>query len=206
MLLPLLGWRLGHRERWRKATPALVGLFLLPVPFNLTHFDQGTYGERWMANRQYVLTTAVRMPFASDVPRDVRPMSSAIVVDPVTIGFLLDAAEAGKLTPSTTPLTPAVVNEFRVRLGVAHRLEPGPPLHCPSYDHPITLDTRRGDVLHLGSAVRVAIVDDGQRASRSVVFPASTAQDVQLTIELPNLSLWIGPTANDKSFSLCQET
>lgn len=206
LVLPLLAVSAeAIAERWRRLTPALVALFLLPVPFNLAGFDAGVYGAPWMANREYVLTTAVRVPFARDVPRDVRPMSSAIVLDPVTIGFLLDAAAEGRLTPSNVPLTPAVIDEFKVRLGVARRVRSGHRTDCQTYDQPITLEPQVGDVLHLGSGVRVAAYDGLRPSKRQIVFPGSAQGDAQLTIELPDLSLWIGPVRSATMFRLCQQ-
>jgi hypothetical protein len=189
--------------RWRQATPVLVALLLLPIPFNLAHFDQGVYGEGWMKQRRYVLTTAVRMPFAKDVPRDVRPMTSPLTLDPVTIGFLLDAADRGDLKPSDVPITQPVVDEFEVRLGVALRVHPGQPSRCRTHHEPVVLETKLGDEIHLGTGVSVAIFAHGRPSSRHVNFPIAADGDARLTIELPGLDLWIGPLGNAKAFRLC---
>jgi hypothetical protein len=190
-------------RRLPSVTPILVALFLLPVPFNLTRFDPGVYDEHWMEQREYVLTTAVRMPFARDVPPDVRPMSSAIVEDPVTIGFLLELADQGLLNPSTDPINQATISEFQIRLGVARRIHDGPPAECPTHSGPVTLRTRPGDVVHLVTGVNIATFDGSVPSDRRVPFPASLGDDVQLTIELPDLWLWIGPQSGATSFRAC---
>ena len=190
-------------QQWRRATPVLVVLFLLPVPFNLTSFDEGVHDEYWMARREYVFTTAVRMPFAHDVPRDVRPLSDRFYLDPVTIGFLLDATAQGRLTPSTIPLTPQVINEFKVRLGVVRRAQPESPVDCRTYDQPITLKPRQGEVLPLDSAVTVATFDADQQGP-PVPFALSRRGHTQLTVELPDLTLRIGPVPGSPTFRLCR--
>ena len=64
---------------------------------------------------------SVRMPFARQVPSDVRPIPDVYLSRTLDIGFLLDAKRSGRLDPSTDPLTPKQVNEMKVRLGVAQR-------------------------------------------------------------------------------------
>jgi hypothetical protein len=181
-----------------------VALLLLPIPFNLANFDQGVFGARWMQQRKYVLTTAIRMPFARDVPRDVTPMTAPLTDDPVTIGFLLDAADRGDLKPSSVPITEPVLDEFHVRLGVARRVDPGRrPSACRTYRQPLVLQTKPGDEIHLGTGVDVAIFANGRPSSRQIPFPDGGGEDARLTVDLPGLDLWIGPMGNAKIFRLC---
>jgi len=204
LLLPLVAVAAeAIAERWRQATPVLVAILLLPIPFNLANFDQGVFGERWMQQRKYVLTTAIRMPFARDVPRDVRPMTAPLTDDPVTIGFLLDAADRGDLKPSTVPITQPVLDEFHVRLGVARRVDPGRPSGCRTYRRPVVLQTKPGDEIHLGSGVAVAIFAHGRPSSRQIPFPDGGDEAARLTVDLPGLDLWIGPMGDAKAFRLC---
>lgn len=190
-------------ERWRLATPVLTAILLLPIPFNLANFDQGAFGAGWMEQRRYVLTTAIRMPFARDVPRDVRPMTAPLGLDPVTIGFLLDAADRGDLKPSDVPLTKSVVDEFKVRLGVSREIDPGLPSGCRTYREPVVLNTKPGDEIHLGTDVDVAIFANGRPSSSRIPFPHEVGEDTRLTIELPGLDLWVGPQGTAKAFRLC---
>jgi len=189
--------------RWRLAVPILTGILLLPIPFNLANFNQGAFGPGWMQQRRYVLTTAIRMPFARDVPRDVRPMTGPLDVDPVTIGFLLDAADRGDLKPSNVPITKPVVDEFQVRLGVSRQVDPGLLSGCRIYREPVVLQTKPGDEIHLGSDVAVAIFANGRPSTRRIPFPHAVGEDTRLTVELPGLDLWIGPDGTAKSFRLC---
>lgn len=180
-------------RRWRPLTPALVALFLIPIPYNLSGFDPDIFGEGYMRQREHVLTTAVRMPFAADVPSDVQPIPDPFASDAVTIGFLLHAKRSGDLEPSTTPLGPQVVNEFRVRLGVASRPGRGPVGDdCRAVSAPFALSTEQGDRFRLTGRARIATAEDGQRSGPFVDFPGDGSRN-DLTIELPDLDLWVAP-------------
>lgn len=179
-------------RRWRPLTPALVAVFLIPIPFNVSSFDPQIFNEAYMQNREHVLTTAVRMPFASDVPPDVQPIPDPFASDAVTIGFLLHAVRTGDLEPSTTPIGPTVVNEFRVRLGVASRPGHVLRLDCRLVSEPFILDTEQGDTFRITGPVRIATARDGQRSGPLVDFPGDRTRN-ELTVELPDLELWIAP-------------
>jgi hypothetical protein len=101
------------------------------------------------------------------------------------------------------PLTPEVINEFKVRLGVAQRVDPERVVDCRTYDAPITIDPAVGDQLHLGSDVAIATIEDGRRTSRSVVRRPLLG-GTELTVELPDLHLWVGPRPGATTFRLCQ--
>jgi hypothetical protein len=189
--------------RWPVLVPALVALFLLPIPFNVDGFGDGPFGRDYMEARRATLTTAVRMPFARDVPRDVQPVPDPYASDAVTIGFLLSAEQAGRLNPSTTPLTPAVIDQFKVRLGVAQREGDGPPSGCRTHEAPLSIDPQPGDVLHLGSAVGIAPATAGQQSGAAVQF--NPIAGTELTIELPDLHLVVVPAWLATSFELCEE-
>ena len=92
-------------RRWRVLTPVVMALLLVPIPFNLDGFrDDVFFGRRYFDSEERLLTTAVRMPFAREVPRGVRIVPDPYLED-VTIGWLLDAEKAGRLNRSTGPIT-----------------------------------------------------------------------------------------------------
>lgn len=190
-------------RRWRVLTSALVALFLLPIPFNLGGFTPPVFGRAYMDSRRYILTTAVRMPFADKVPRDVQPVPDPYSSDAVNMGFLLTAKQNGDLTPSKVPLTPAVVNEFRVRLGVAQRPGSGGyPTGCRTLTTAMVVDAAKGDVFVIGTPVAITTEKGGRPTSPRVVF--APASGTKLTIELPDLRLRITPAQGAASFSLCE--
>ena len=123
LTVPALGVAVDAlRKRWGFLWPALIVLLLVPVPANMRAFDNDSvFNGRYFDEEQRILSTVVRMPFARQVPSDVRPIPDVYLSRTLDIGFLLDAKRSGRLDPSTNPLTPKQVNEMKVRLGVAQR-------------------------------------------------------------------------------------
>ena len=78
-------------RRWNVSFVPLVVLLLLPIPWNASTFGTGTFNADFFRSEKRILTTAPRVPFASEVPRNVHPINDPFLQD-VTIGFLLDAA------------------------------------------------------------------------------------------------------------------
>ena len=188
-------------RRWRLVTPAMAVLLLVALPGTIGAFEPLAFGERYMDERRRILTTAVRMPFARDVPPDVRP-----VPDPydgnLTIGFLLEAADAGKLKPYPWDISPEVENEMRIRLGLAQRTNEEMLVFCsPQYD-PLFLELSKGDVVGFGGNVTVQTVDgDGRASSPLVNFNSRNGR--LLVAELDDLHVELRPARSDPSFSLC---
>lgn len=192
--------------RWRALGPALVVMFLIPIPFNLSAFEPEAFGPAYMRQREHVLTTAVRMPFARDVPGDVQPIPDVFSSDSVTMSFLLGAAARGDLDRSTGPLDEATTNEFRVRLGVAARPRTGPPsFDCQTVDQRIRLRPEEGDVFHITGPVRIATQEgNSKRASGPWVDFTGQPSANELTIELPDLHLVVQRARKGGSPRLCR--
>lgn len=190
-------------RRWRFLTPVLGALLVVPMPFTFGEFDSRGFSEGYFRHRKHVLTTAVRMPFADEVPPEVRPIPDPYDSDGLTIGYLLDAVEAGRLEPSTEELTPAVVNEFRVRLGF-HQTTSTEGLReaeCASTgSRDVSLDA--GESILLRGRVSVRTIERGRATSPVVGFDASSAVGEVFTAELPNLELRI-TSAGGWPFRIC---
>jgi hypothetical protein len=207
--LPLLAWAIQElARRWRVALPVALALLLAPIPLNLGEFapDQFTFGEHYMAKREYILTTAVRMPFADDVPRDVQPVPDPFASDAVTIGFLLTAERNGDLTPSSHPLGPDDVNEFKVRLGVAATDTPtlGGDLtgDCRPVRRPVALSPSVGDVFVARGPVQIS-TREGERASGPPVFFEAGSR---LEVVLDDLRLLVGPAPRQPEVTVCSDS
>lgn len=186
-------------DRWRWATPALVVLLVLPIPFNLSGFNPDIFGPDYMRQREDILTTAVRMPFARRVPRDVQPIPDPYASDDVTMGFLLNAGRNGDLTPSSRPLGPLTTNELKVRLGVAARPVSGPSPRCDPSTGLLELSPDEGDVFVTRSPMRIATRDGHRRSGPAVGYAAGS----ELTVELADLDLLVLPAPGAASFTLC---
>ena len=194
-------------SRWRSLTPvlttALAALFLVAIPYNWSGFGGFPFGPRYMEEREQILTTAVRMPFAYDVPDDVQPAPDPYASDAVNMGFLLSAERSGALTPSAEPITPAVENEFRVRLGVAQRFSDDFPASCKTITGQIRVAPKQGDRYLITEPVAIATRDGDRQNGPAVVFnPALNGKE--LTIELPDLQLVFKAPAGAPTFQLCE--
>ena len=86
----------------------MVVLLILGVPWNATNFDNGVFGPSYMDRTQAILTNAVRVPGAGQVPADIRPIREPLMPRGVDMGFLRQAAADGKLDAPSTPARPVV--------------------------------------------------------------------------------------------------
>lgn len=204
MSLPLLGVAAqALAERWKPLTPVFVAAFLLLIPFNLQGFEPGPpFGKDYMEQREYLLTTAVRMPFAGGVPASVQPVPDIYASDQVNMGFLRTALANGKLRPSTVELTPEVVNEFRVRLGLSEGPATSFPPSCTPVGRSLAVDLREGDRFVLTDSANVA-TRQGKRPTSGPVQLLPKQNGAEFRAELPTLELIIAPTRASKDLRYC---
>jgi hypothetical protein len=191
-------------RRWRVVTPVVMVLLLLPIPFNLDGFrDDVFFGRRYFDSEERLLTTAVRMPFAREVPRGVRVVPDPYLQD-VTIGWLLSAQDAGRLDPSTGPISAREANELRVRLGVAEWKTGAAISHCRKVHGPLDLQPAKGARYEIRAPVDISTVGpNGRETSDRVAF--LPADGTHLTIELPDLHLRVAPRPGTRTFVWCDE-
>ena len=187
-------------RRWRGLTPALVALFLVAIPANTGGFEIYPFGRGFHENNERLITAAPRMPFARDVPRDVRPVPRISYSD-VTIGFLLDARAAGKLPDGPGPIGPQLVNEMRVRLGVAQRYAVPRSETCREVRSPLDVSPKKGSTYGFTGSLSVATRSGQTTTSPPVAF--SPAYGQTLTIELDGLDLRFEAPRGTESFTLC---
>ena len=186
-------------RRWRATVPVLVVLALIPLPPNADALRPEVFGRPYMEDRERIITNAVRVPFAREVPRDVQPIADAYDGE-LTIGWLLDAYDAGKLAVPDHPISPALENELRVRLGLAQRSGDPRPTPCTDPDTEAgDLRLDRGDEIVIRGPVRVVYLDDGGPASRPVPF--ETRDGTRLVAELDGLTVRV--TAPAPSAGYC---
>ncbi|MBV9950947.1 MAG: hypothetical protein JO291_03275, partial [Acidimicrobiia bacterium] len=189
-------------RRWRVLTPVVMALLLIPIPFNLDGFrDDVFFGRRYFDSEERLITTAVRMPFAREVPRGVRVVRDPYLQD-VTIGWLLAAEKGGRLHPSTGPVSEREANELRVRLGVAEWLSGSPPGHCRKVRGALMLQPAKGASYVIRGPVDISTVGaNGRETSDRVAY--LPADGPHLTVELPDLHLRVAPRLGQRSFVWC---
>ena len=193
-------------RRWRVLRPVLVVLLLVPIPFNVGSFGTDFFGRGYFAKREYILRTAVRMPFADDVPPSVRPVPDAFDSEGLNIGWLLDAERDGKLEPTTFPITDEIENEFRIRLGLMETdsLDGVDLFDCADVKKPFDLRLDEGDVVGMTRPFKAVTIDrnGGPPTSRAVDF-TPTLNGVRFEAVLPDLLLRITPSSKGPPMKVC---
>jgi hypothetical protein len=182
-------------RRWRATVPLLVVLFVAPIPWNIAAF-----GSAFFFSQKAILTDAVRVPFATQVPRSSHPVNDPFLTS-VTMGFLLDAQRAGRMPDRQTPVPAFRVNELKVRLGVHQTRTPNEASACRSTSGPLDIMPAKGTVYRITTAVKIATWDGLRRTSPEVLFEPANGRT--LTIELDDLSLRLEPRDGLDEFTLC---
>ncbi|MEO7570822.1 MAG: hypothetical protein ABIX10_00135 [Acidimicrobiales bacterium] len=188
-------------RRWRGATVGVVALLLVGVPGNIGAFGTSIFNDRYFEVRRQTVLAVPRTAEAEQVPRWVRPLADPYNSEDLTIGWLLDVRDAGRL-PAVHELDPRVTARFPIALGLAQVAEPSPGLECETRSTPIDLSPRRGDRLGIRLPVNVALVVDGEKTSPWVPFSPDGGET--LSVELPSLELRFAPTTPGASFTLCR--
>jgi hypothetical protein len=193
-------------RRWRVLTPCLLALFLVAIPANSgrSAFIHLPFGPAFHANNRRLLLAAPRMPFARLVPREVRPVPNVSYSRDVTIGFLLDANDAGKLPDPSGPVPQRVVNELKVRLGIAQDYVEPHAQTCREVRGPLDLSPSKGSVYGFLKPLTISTRTGSKPTSVAVVFNSTYGR--RLTVELEGLDLRIAPASGNRSFTLCRQS
>ena len=187
-------------RRWRWAAVPLAAVLLVPLWPNASTFYTW---PNYMRTQERVLQDVIRMPFAREVPPDVRPIPDPFGTDLVTIGWLLDAEEKGKLNQPSGPLTELEINEYRIRLGVEQRHDAAASSPCQQFAEPVELQPSEGTEIGFRGSLRVVTTEGDGATSNPVDFVARNGRT--LRIELPELHLLVGPAPGARRTILCME-
>jgi len=195
-------------QRWRAVGVVALGVLAIGIPWNATTFQDTPFNRAYFADRKRILTEVVRLPEAREVPRWVRPIGDPFVGPDLTIGWLLDARDQGKLDPATGPMSQVTRQEMLLRLGVAQSLSRrqrqgvilGPPPGCRTITRPLDLDPPRGTRIRVPTPVQVSL-----RTGRAASAPLGLMPGVGevLTVELDGMHLRLAPAPGSPSFLLC---
>jgi hypothetical protein len=186
-------------RRWRSAMVPVVALLLVSVPGNISDFNSSTFDARYFdAQRQTVLGLA-RTDLAERVPRSVRPLHDPFSADEVTIGWLLDLRDEGRL-PDAGAIDPRVEALFPLRLGLAQ--VDGPLVApCTTRTAPVDLSLNEGDRLAIRTPALIGLLESGAVASRPMYF--GPRDQGTISVELP-LSVRISPIKPGAKLTMCR--
>jgi hypothetical protein len=131
-------------RRWRYAAAVAVALLVVGIPANIGALNDYA-NARAVTDRQTrrLVTTLPRVPVAREVPRAVKPVHE-FPEHFVTIGWLLDAARAGRV-PRPGPLTPADIRTATFRLSFLQSSANVPLRQCHTVVDPEIISLRRGE-------------------------------------------------------------
>jgi hypothetical protein len=189
-------------RRWRAGAVVAVVLLLVGVPGNVGEFGSSVFDDRYFELQRQMVLGLPRSAEAEQVPRWVRPLPDPYNGEDLTIGWLLDARDDGRL-PSLDDPNPRTVARFPIALGLAHIAEPYRGGSCVDRSGPLDLTLRRGDRLGIRSGVMVATIDARGVATSPRVRFSPTAGET-LSVELPSLELRFSPPTAGGSFTICR--
>jgi len=188
-------------RRWRPAAVGVILLLLVGVPGNIGGFGDGIVNDRFFEIQRQTALGVPRTPEAEQVPRWVRPLPDRYNGTDLTIGWLLDVRDDGRL-PTLDHLDQRVAATFPIALGLAQIMEPFPDENCETRSTGVDLELSKGDRLGIKSLVNVATMENGERTSPWVAFGPGSGGT--LSVELDSLDLRFAPVAPDKTFTLCR--
>ena len=137
---------------------------------------------------------------AEQVPEWVRPLPDQYNGEDLTIGWLLEARDAGRL-PVPGDMNPRNVATFPIRVGLAFVDEPPVEDGCRTQTAPLDLSLVEGDRLAIRTSVNVATVADGKPTSRPVRFDPRPSG--ALSVEVSALDVRFTPVVPGGAFTVC---
>ncbi len=148
------------RQRWWIIGVVGAVVLVAGIPGNVMALSDHADGNEQL-QRQYrkIILTLPRVELAREVPRSVRPEPG--LAFPVTIGWLLDGVDDGRIPPPAE-LEPNIVAANEVRLSFAQTGR-DPDVACSDVPLPARMDIDEGDVLHFAGG-RLRVVPAGGRA------------------------------------------
>jgi hypothetical protein len=150
----------------------LIVLFLIAVPANATSIGDPTFAKPYFDREERILTTITRMPFASQVPSDVRPIVESLHLEqdrhrlPAQRGPLRPPAGVDRTDPR------AEADEYGVQLGLDQQVVTSPPTRCKQFLDGVDIDPEKHKALRFLTPMNV-VLRDGDTTSTPVMFDPS---------------------------------
>jgi hypothetical protein len=161
-------------RRWRLVLPAVLAVLLVGVPASLGDASDAQRAARRLeghSNFRATISDLARHPLAKEVPRSLRPVQNA--APEVTVGWLLDAAAAGRL-PGVPPLTDARRETIGLQLSLQQTgARTGELVSCTPLTEPRRRRLEGGKRLGVRGAVAVRSGRTGRDDPRSLFYGTS---------------------------------
>jgi hypothetical protein len=191
----------------RIAVPAACVILLLGVPPGLDDYGAPPFNAAYFRSQKRVLLNITRVPEAQQAPAHLRPIPDPFRARYQEIGYLRQAAAAGKLPVSTKPMTKKLRQEMKVRLGVLQDPDSLPTFGakpCPTVTKPVRMEPAvKGTRFRITSPVLIRTVRGDKVLFKGVVFRPKAGTDLEIVLN--DLNLEIRPQGFSRSMQLCQE-
>jgi len=195
-------------RRWRRITPVVGLLIVSAVPANIGKLRDPLSARRFAYEKQITLGIAYS-PLIDHVSRDLQPQLARTREMDLSVGFLIDARNSGRL-PAPPALTPSRRDEIVVRLGVEQR-DAAPPSHvnCRRYAHTLVLHPAKGAVYVIKGLESVAIAYRPPRGTAAGAVDFAPLKGRLLVIQVRGLELHVAPATFAarsvvRPFTLCE--
>ena len=150
-------------RRWRRLTPAVVGLFLIGIPSNANQFDDALSLAKFMRRQEQLVIGAAYSPKAAQVPDWVELDRTISTGGHLTMGWLRSAKLAGKI-PDPIPLDRVTLRQLELQVGLVPIRNPGPTKWECRAQKKTLVRAQKGDRFRIVSAVDVSETSDGEGA------------------------------------------
>ncbi len=206
LTLPALGVAMfAVITRWRYSAPVLLALLLVGVPANISAMTTGpSYTIVIAQGRRYVMVDGAYSSLATQVPGNVRVDPGLLGGHLVPMSFLLQARRQGKL-PGRLPESPALQKLITTRLSLGQSPDTSHAVaraRCTTYDAPIIVRPRRGQVFPLMGAITVARYLGPVGYTPPIVY-TTTPDNPVVVADFGGLQLRVGPVRAGASFQWC---
>jgi hypothetical protein len=184
-------------DRWRVALPAAVVIFLFGLPANVAKLHANGPEATTVGDQNLVLTMA-RLPIASAVPRELRPLAPPEAS--FSIGWLLDGVASGRV-PDPPAVDASTVATAELMLSV-YQTSDAPTGVCAPIESGTRVQVRPGDeILIKGASVVLRRPIEGQlpAQARFAAFRGRTLEIVGEQFEVA-----VRPTPSDVPAELCR--
>jgi hypothetical protein len=200
--LPAFGYAVSVLvERWRWMAPALVALFLIPIPWNIAAFgDDPPAPADYFQEVESIVANVAVSPDVARLPQSQLVDPNGATMPRVTVGWLLGAERAGKLPPPG-PLTPSESARLAVTLGIAQPPDQTPPpaATCTTARGLVSIRPHVGERWLLRGSMNLW---QGPPGSVPVSYASRGGTGLVLEVVAPDLDLVAAPTGS--SFVLCR--
>jgi len=187
-------------RRWHGTTLVLVAVLLVGVPGNITAFNSGIFDGNYFDGQRQIVLGLPLIAEADQAPAWVAPIPEAFKDGGLTIGWLRELRDAGRL-PRIDDVEQRIAAGFPIRLGLAQTAEPFPGGQCARVGR-LDLSLVQGDQLGLRGAVNVKTLAAGKVTSPPVTFRSGFGETLSVTSAA--LEIRFLPVLPNRTFMLCR--